>query len=180
MTAPPPGATRLGILSDTHGRADACRQAVRLLAELGAQAFAHCGDVGEEPVLDELAGHPVWFVWGNNDFDRQRLAQYAGELGLCCLGDFGRFGFAGRRFAITHGDNGSHLAAVREAALRGEAAAGEGRPDDYLLTGHTHAAHDRRIGSLRWINPGALYRARPKTAALLDVGADELKLHPLP
>ncbi len=162
------GATRLGILSDTHGRADACQLAVRTLIDLGAQALAHCGDVGQEPVLDALAGHQVWFVWGNNDLERPRLARYAQDLGLACLGSFGRFEFGGRSFAITHGDNGQQVSAV-----------GKAQEDDYLLTGHTHVAHDRRIGRLRWINPGALYRAQPKTVALLDLNADALEVHAL-
>lgn len=175
MVAPPPNATRLGILSDTHGRADACRAAVEALLQLGAQAFAHCGDVGEEPVLEVLAGHSVWFVWGNTDFDRPRLGDYARQLGLGCLDGFGRFNFAGRQFAITHGDDARQMQAVRAAAVAAAAQAPAATPlDDYLLSGHTHVPHDRRIGHLRWINPGALYRARPKTVALLDVSTDEL------
>lgn len=173
MIAPPPNATRLGILSDTHGRHDACGAALDALLELGAHAFAHCGDVGEEPVLDVLAGHAVWFVWGNNDFDRPRLRAYAEHLGLQCLDGFGRFSFAGRQFVITHGDDARQIEAVRVAAAGGQAPAATAR-DDYLLSGHTHVPHDRRIGHLRWINPGALYRARTKTVALLDMTTDEL------
>ena len=177
--APPADAVRLGILSDTHGRADACRMAVQTLLDLGAQALAHCGDVGEEAVLEALAGHPVWFVWGNNDFDRPRLAQYAQDLGLECLDDFGRFSFAGRQFALTHGDDSRLLASLCAAGDAGCAAPKAPVPDDYLLSGHTHVPHDRRHGRLRWINPGALYRARPKTVALLDVKNDQLLLRPL-
>src|SRR5688500_3651593 len=177
--APPADAVRLGILSDTHGRADACRIAVQTLLDMGAQAFAHCGDVGEEPVLDVLAGHPVWFVWGNNDFDRPRLAQYAQDLGLACLDSFGRFSFGGRQFALTHGDDSRVIAALCTAGEAGQVAAGALEPDDYLLSGHTHTPYDRRHGRLRWINPGALYRACPNMEALLDVGRDKLLLRPL-
>ena len=46
----------LGILSDTHGHARRTAAAVRLLQQLGAEAFVHCGDVGSPDVLDELAG----------------------------------------------------------------------------------------------------------------------------
>ena len=179
-TPPPPDpAVRLGILSDTHGRADACRLAVRILLDMGANAFAHCGDVGAKDVLDALAGHAAWFVWGNNDFDRPRLAAYARDIGLECLDDFGRFNFAGRQFAITHGDQPGLVTPVRRAAEAGQAPQGVEVRDDYLLTGHTHVSHDRRIGRLRWINPGALYRARPLTVALLDASADELVVRPI-
>jgi putative phosphoesterase len=170
--APPTDAVRLGILSDTHGRADACRLAVQTLLDMGAQALAHCGDVGDEAVLDELAGRPAWFVWGNNDLDRARLARYAQDLGLTCLGNLGRFQLAGKTFALTHGDDASAIAAIRAGVVAGT-------QDDYLLTGHTHVAHDRRDGQLRWINPGALYRAHPKTVALLDVSVDELVMRSL-
>lgn len=180
LTTPPPGATRLGILSDTHGRADACGAAVKVLLEMGAQAFAHCGDVGEEPVLDQLAGQAVWFVWGNNDIDRSQLGRYAAELGLTCLNSFDRFRFAGKQFAITHGDDGAVLRAIRDAALAGSAAPGAPAQDDYLLSGHTHVPHDQRLGRLRWINPGALFRARPRTVALLDVASDKLTLREMP
>ena len=46
---------------------------------------------------------------------------------------------------------------------------------DYLVTGHTHAPLDERLGATRWINPGALYRAVEWPAALLDLVTDELK-----
>lgn len=176
---PPGNATRLGILSDTHGHAEACRAALDVLTEMGAQAFAHCGDVGEESVIDALAGHPVWFVWGNTDLDRARLRAYAEDLGLQCLGNLGRFVLGGKQFVLTHGDDAQRVAEVRLAAEQGRPVKGEARPDDYLLTGHTHVPHDRRVGGLRWLNPGALYRARTKTVALLDVTTDDLLLREL-
>ena len=46
---------------------------------------------------------------------------------------------------------------------------------DYLITGHTHVKRDERIGKIRWINPGALYRALEKTVAILDTTSDVLK-----
>ena len=49
----------LGILSDTHGHARRTAAAVRLLEQLGAEAFVHCGDIGSPDVLDELAEIPV-------------------------------------------------------------------------------------------------------------------------
>ena len=161
---------KLGLVSDTHGRAEALRAATRVLLDAGATAFAHCGDVCGEAVLDEMAGHETWFVWGNNDLDRRRETKYAESLGLTCLGDFGSFEFGGKRFALTHGDDPR-----RVARLCADAEAGRGERYDYLLTGHTHVRHDRRFGAMRWVNPGALYRARPKTFALLDVADDSLR-----
>src|ERR1700754_735549 len=63
----------IGILSDTHGRADAMALAMQALRNGGAEFFIHCGDVGSEGVLDHLAGAPAAFVWGNTDWDRAAL-----------------------------------------------------------------------------------------------------------
>lgn len=158
----------IGILSDTHGRVDAARQAVDLLRQQGAQLLIHCGDVGSRGVIDLLAGAPAAFVWGNNDFDRDDLAPYAASLGVQCLGDVGTIPCGARRLAVTHGDN----AAILTRILQQE------KPD-YLFTGHSHIPHDRRIGTTRWINPGALHRAPIKTIALLDTDRDELRNFPI-
>src|SRR4051812_19223606 len=78
----------IGILSDTHDRLEAARAAVQRLRQRGAEYLIHCGDVGGQEVLDELAGVPTAFVWGNNDWDRIALARYAEEIGLSCYGSF--------------------------------------------------------------------------------------------
>lgn len=161
----------LGLLSDTHGRAERCREAITRLKDAGAQAFVHCGDVGEEDVFDIMAGEKVWFVWGNTDLHRPTLARYAADLGLNCLGSGGELSFAGRRLYVTHGDDLQKVQAICEMAERGDDPAAT---PDFLFTGHTHVPHDRYCGSMRWINPGALHRARPKTAALLAVESGEL------
>src|SRR5689334_2841544 len=59
----------LGILSDTHDKADMIAAAVTLLQQQGAEFFIHCGDVGGEHILDSLTGLKAAFVWGNNDWD---------------------------------------------------------------------------------------------------------------
>ena len=62
-----PGNVILGILSDTHGFHQRTAHAIALLEQLGASAFVHCGDIGGEAVLDELAGRKAWVVPGNVD-----------------------------------------------------------------------------------------------------------------
>src|SRR5438128_1878484 len=79
---------RLGILSDTHGKLDATIAAVRTLRDAGAEFYIHCGDVGGEAILDQLAGLPSAFVFGNNDYDRQDLARYAASIDVRCLREF--------------------------------------------------------------------------------------------
>jgi len=154
----------LGILSDTHNRLDAMIAAMRILQASGAEFFIHCGDIGDEAIIDQLAGHPAAFVWGNNDFDRARLAKYANSLGIRCLDSFGDLELDNKRFAITHGDDGRLL---KRLLLQ--------QQHDYLLLGHTHVKRDERVGKLRLINPGALYRASIKTVAMLDTRSDELR-----
>ena len=55
-----------------------------------------------------------------------------------------------------------------------------GRRPDYLLSGHSHVAADRREGGTRRINPGALHEAEAYSVALLDLGADELRFITVP
>jgi|SRR5579864_2965063 len=153
----------VGILSDTHDRADAMKAAVHLLTGRGAQYLIHCGDVGAPALLDHLAGLRAGFVWGNNDWDRAALQNYARAIGVTCFGSLGEPELGGKKFAVIHGDDFN----LRRRLLTEQR-------HDYLLQGHTHVRRDERIGTVRCINPGALYRAREKTVALLDTVVDEI------
>jgi putative phosphoesterase len=158
----------VGLLSDTHGRADAAAIAVRLLLDRGAEQLVHCGDVGDgakgRAVLDAMAGRPALFVFGNNDFDERDLARHAGDLGIACGGHHGRLEFDGKLAVVTHGDDAK---LVRKTLAEQRA--------DYLFVGHTHVPLDRRDGRVRTVNPGALYRATTKTVAVLDTTADAVE-----
>ena len=159
-------AVLIGILSDSHGRLDTLRAGVEQLQSLGAKHLIHCGDLGDESSVDLLAGTPSTFVFGNNDFDRDGLAKYAALVGVQCGGDFVELELDGKRIAVTHGDNARLLRRLHTA-----------RRHDYLFYGHTHVFADERAGTMRVINPGALYRAAQKTVATLDLLNDELKFH---
>lgn len=160
---------RIGILSDTHDRLPAMKAAVELLVRERAEFFIHCGDVGSERILDQLAGLPSAFVWGNNDFDRMELQRYAAKLGIACYGAFGDIELGGKRFAIMHGDDFR----LRQRILSDQL-------HDYLFQGHTHVRMDQRVGKTRCINPGALHRASEKTVATLDTASDRLDFHIVP
>lgn len=155
---------KIGILSDTHDHADAAAAAVRMLRQAGAEGLIHCGDVGSPSILDELAGQPAAFVWGNTDLDRMALQRYAQHLGIECFGAWGELRWGGKRIAVLHGDD----IKLRQKLLAEQ-------EFDYLLHGHTHVKTDQRFGRTRLINPGALYRAATRTVALLETGADRLK-----
>lgn len=158
----------VGILGDTHDRVEATALAVKHLRTLGAEFLIHCGDVGSERVLDQLAGTPSAFVWGNNDWDRRSLDRYAEKLHIKSLGAAGALELGGKNFAVLHGDD---LPAMRRLLAE--------QRHDYLLHGHTHVRHDERIGRVRVINPGALHRAKEKTVALLDTDSDLLRFLPI-
>lgn len=148
----------VGVLSDTHGRFDAALAAVQLLQQRGASFFIHCGDVGSPQVLDVLAGLPSAFVWGNCDWDRMALQRYGEKIGVPCYGAMADLTLDGKRLAVMHGDD-----AKLKQMILGQ------QQHDFLLQGHTHVREEMRIGRVHLVNPGALYRTREKSAALIDL-----------
>jgi uncharacterized protein len=154
----------LGVLSDTHGNADAAAAGIASLRAAGAEFLVHCGDVGGERVLDLLAGIPGAVVWGNTDYDRASLTRYAVELGIRC-GDFLELELSGKKIAVTHGDDPKLIRRATDEPAR----------YDYLLLGHTHVASIQRMGRLCIVNPGALHRAAKKTVAVVDLVGGEVR-----
>ena len=146
---------RLGIISDTHGRAETARRAIELLRARGATHIVHLGDVGSESVLDHLAGLDATVVFGNCD-DARSLGRYAELLGLRVAHPETVIEVKDVRIGLTHG----HLEDAVERLF--------GAAPHYLLHGHTHAIRDERIGETRVMNPGALSRAMRLTALLLE------------
>lgn len=157
----------LGILSDSHGRAERTVRALTLLDEKGAAAFVHCGDIGGEDVLIALAGRNVWFVWGNCDYTDASMNRYVRSLGLPLPNAVPlRIDLDGNGIAVFHGHE-------REIDRF------DATQFDYVLHGHTHVRRDERIGQTRFINPGALHRAAEHTVATLDLSSDSLAFHVL-
>ncbi|MBU0640404.1 MAG: metallophosphatase family protein [Planctomycetes bacterium] len=167
----------IGILSDSHGDRPRTAEAVQVLRRHGAEAFIHCGDVGGEFVLADLAGLRVWFVWGNTDSPDASLERYVQSLGLPlpeCVPL--RLQLAGRSLAVFHGHEPQFTRLTRLVqAERPDALARLMPGCDYVLHGHTHRASDLRVGPVRFINPGALYRARTHTVATLDLKQDRVE-----
>ena len=160
---------RLGVISDTHDQIERTRFAVKLLRDAGAEVVVHCGDVVEPELIAEFAGQPFYFTFGNNDADTvPGLRRAINEIGGACLEWGGEVVLAGKRIAITHGHMRTDVRRLLAA-----------KPD-YLLSGHSHIASDHRDGSLRRINPGALYRASKYTVALLDLATDLVTFHTIP
>ncbi len=159
---------RIGILSDSHGRADTTALAVNELRDRGAELLLHLGDIGTRDVIDELAGGPARIVFGNCDPDSTVLARYARRLEIAVDHPLGIIEIDGKRIALTHG----HLPDLMSQALQGGV--------DYLLHGHTHEIRDERLGPTRVVNPGALFRVCRYTAMLLDPARDALTVIEIP
>lgn len=165
----------LGILSDTHGELHRTRLALRVLEQLGATAFIHCGDVGGEDILSELAGRRAWVVAGNTDFFDSQTVTYAGRLGLTlALTTPLRVELAGRALAVYHGHE-PQFHELLEGLHAGQAPADAVADCRYVLHGHTHVAKHTRYGDYRLVNPGALHRAARCTVATLDLLADRVQ-----
>jgi putative phosphoesterase len=156
---------RVAILSDSHGRVDVVKRALALLAPLSPDVYIHCGDVGGEAVFDAFIGLPFHFVWGNTDEPSHGLRTYVTSIGFTCPRGPLRLTLGGKEFAVFHGHEIEFADELDEPHA------------DYVLHGHTHETADRRVGRARVINPGALYRARIKTVATLDLPTDTLQFH---
>jgi putative phosphoesterase len=162
---------KVGILSDTHGNADAAGHLARQLLKRGAKRLFHCGDIGSDAVLEELASEcapfaaSVFAVLGNVDLPVSRWRFFPVGVGIKLFGRSGEVVLDGKQIAWLHGDD-SHL--LNELLESGKF--------DYLFSGHSHRFHDRKVGKTRWLNPGSAGKGNPKTALLLDLDSDEIQL----
>ncbi|HKL22761.1 MAG TPA: metallophosphoesterase [Tichowtungia sp.] len=160
---------KVGILSDTHGQVDLALAAAREFMFRGVDAVLHCGDIGSDMVLTEMASIfqtleiPVYAVLGNCD-DPSEWDFYPEDIGVTILGRFGEIELTGKRIAVLHSDD--------EKAFDRVVASGK---YDYLLTGHSHVRHDRRKKKTRLINPGSAGRGMHPSCAVLDLKTDELE-----
>jgi hypothetical protein len=149
---------RVGIISDTHGQVEQTRTAVRMFESLEVERVLHCGDIGSAEVVDLFAPWPTDFVFGNTDADQKPLRAAIARAGQTCHGEFGDLTIEGVRIALVH----SH------EPRRYAASIGSGRYQ-VVCYGHTHVASIEQRGDTLVINPGAVYRAKPHSVAVLDL-----------
>ncbi len=66
---------RVGVISDTHAKADLTKKALLKLKELRIEYLIHAGDIGSEEILSlmERMEVPYTAVFGNNDFHLRGL-----------------------------------------------------------------------------------------------------------
>jgi putative phosphoesterase len=153
---------RLGIISDTHGKVELTRPAVRMFESLDVNAVLHCGDIGSLAVVELFAAWPTHFVFGNCDYDHAEFAAAIGQTGQTCHGLFGDLEIEGVRIALLHSDDRRRFRATIDSG-------------DYRLVcyGHTHVAAVDRYGDTTVLNPGAIYRATQHSVAIVDLPAVE-------
>jgi len=160
---------KVGIISDTHGQVDLALSAAREFIFRGAEAVLHCGDIGCDMVLTEMAALfqtleiQLYVVLGNCD-RVERWEFYPEDIGVVVLGRFGELELAGKKIAIVHSDD--------EAAFARAASANQ---YDYLFFGHSHVRHDKQARRTRLINPGSAGRGMHPSCAMLDLVEDELE-----
>jgi len=152
-------------MSDTHGNYLAAREAVRYFDLVKVGHIFHCGDVGGEEVFGELIGRPLTFVWGNTDSPGNGLLAYLNATGFAIPGAVpSRVELGGKRFAVFHGHEPNFKTCTKLDV-------------DYVLYGHTHEADIEVLDGKCFVNPGALFRANPKTVATIDTETSQIQFH---
>ena len=141
----------IAVVSDTHSRSFTVESALRLIAPCGVELILHCGDI-EDPQTVLLFPKNTHFVFGNCDGDRAGIKAAVAAVGATLHEPFGNLQLAQSKIAFLHGDDKSLLQDLEHADAF-----------DFIFHGHTHVAMEHRTGRTRVINPGALFRARPKT-----------------
>jgi putative phosphoesterase len=149
---------RIGVVSDTHRNLRAVAEALRILEEREVGCILHCGDIDNAETVELFAGMRTHFILGNCDYDVAELQRAAKAIDASLHGRFADLELAGKRIALVHGDD---KRLIKEMETSGRF--------DYLFYGHTHEPEEHRTGRTLVLNPGALYRARPKTFVILDL-----------
>lgn len=158
---------RIGLLSDTHDNLPNVRAAVDILRAEGVTRVLHCGDVCGPAVVEALMGFEVYFAQGN--MDRMPALAMAVEAlhGVDRLAtSYHALVLNGRSVAFLHGHDEGLLSRLIQS---GEYA--------YVFYGHTHRRSDRRVGSTRVLNPGALggTRRERRSFCLVDLETGEAR-----
>ena len=133
---------RIGVVSDTHDRADNVARIVELFNAARVERVVHTGDITRPNTL-ELFGRlamPLVGVYGNNDHELDALAHAARAVGAEFRSGVLARQWHGRRIGVIHDP----------AELEPERLAGW----DLLLHGHTHRHVQERVGDTLVFNPG--------------------------
>jgi uncharacterized protein len=122
----------------------------------------HCGDIDSPAAVRLFTPVPTHFVFGNWDQRTSALQSAIRDVRGVLYDPVGRLQVRGKRLAWVHG----HVRRQRQTLeTSGEF--------DFIFYGHSHRAEGHRSGKTIVINPGALFRARIKSVALVDLSTGE-------
>src|SRR5262249_13724577 len=155
---------KVGIVSDTHDRFENISAALIEFRERGVELVAHCGDIESADAVRLFAEIPTHFVFGNCDWQPDRLRYAITDIGATLHEPFGELKLDGTAIAWVH----SHDKRLFQSL------SASGR-FDYLFYGHTHVAEQHLSGKTLVVNPGALHRVREKTCVVLDLKTGEME-----
>jgi len=159
---------RVAIISDIHDNIWKLADALERASE--ADVLICCGDLCSPFIIERLGkgfDGPIHIVFGNNDADRFRITQKAGDYPHIHLhGEHLEAEFGSKLFAINHFDNiGRSLAA--------------GQQFDVVCFGHNHSYEVCRVGRTLIINPGeimgGLSRGQFSSFVIYDTETDDVE-----
>ena len=161
----------IGIVSDTHGKTKRLARAMDIFRDRGVDVLVHCGDIVSKKCVKQLATWPgeVYLVAGNMDRPHLEAIEHQAEAG--------GMHFA-RNFITVPLENDAYLAATHghlDTLLQEWL---ELERFEYICCGHTHSREDRRVGSTRLLNPGALNNPKKPqrhTVIILDTLKDAVE-----
>ncbi|WP_406657679.1 metallophosphoesterase [Methanolobus sp. ZRKC2] len=150
----------IGIMSDSHDNLEAIKDAVKFFNEKKVTTVLHAGDIISpftSRAFKELDAR-LYFVFGNNDGDRNLLRKKFNNIGAECCEDFADLNIEGKHIALLHGIYESQVNAIAESGHF-----------DIVVRGHTHVAGSKEINKTLIVNPGetAGVLTGKKTVALL-------------
>jgi putative phosphoesterase len=155
----------IGILSDTHSNYDIVKRVREILDERQIKEILHCGDIEDAVTVHLLDGLSAQFVLGNCDLDTPELKQAIKAIGGVLCDGFGHLERESCKLAWIHGHEQGRFRDLVNA-----------QHFDFVFYGHTHRQEQHRVGKTEVINPGALYRAREKSFAILDTKSRQVEI----
>ena len=158
----------IAVVSDTHGHLEFTRDAVRVLESIQVEQILHCGDIGSVQVISLFSPWPTHFVFGNVDGQQELLREEIRQGEMTCHDLFGDLELEGKRIAILHGDDERRLQQTIDSGQW-----------DLVCHGHTHVAEQRYCGKTLVLNPGAVYRARVRSVAVVELPSMEVTPIPI-
>lgn len=147
----------IAVMSDSHDDVACVDSAAAMLVDAGVRRVIHCGDIASPVVVERLAGFRVEWVLGNCDSDPEGLAVAVRAIpGHALHGWRVVLEVGDLTIGATHGHRPGEFAELRRAGC------------DWIVHGHSHQVRDDALDGVRFLNPGALHRARPCTMMLAE------------